>query len=68
MELTHALSPVIPVFLVIGTGYVFGSWKTIDLTSLRHLQISNDQPEGEGVVRSDMKVLITMIEAANSGS
>src|ERR1044071_9796342 len=37
MELTQSLLAVIPVFLLIATGYIFASWKTINLASVTEL-------------------------------
>jgi len=37
MELFRALSPVIPVFILIACGFVFAQWKRINLTSLTEI-------------------------------
>ncbi len=37
MDLLNPLSPVIPVFLLIGTGFVFAHWKKISLTSVTEI-------------------------------
>lgn len=37
MELFKALSPVIPVFMLIAVGFVFAHWKRINLTPVTEI-------------------------------
>jgi predicted permease len=37
MDLFHPLSPVVPVFLLVGTGFAFAHWKKISLASVTEI-------------------------------
>jgi predicted permease len=68
MELLKALSPVIPVFLLIGAGFVFAHWKKISLTSVTEIIVYLGTPSlvfsslaGKPLYAGDIAVLLAGI-------
>jgi len=68
MEFLKALSPVIPVFLLIGAGFVFAHWKKISLTSVTEIIVYLGTPSlvfsslaGKPLYAGDIAVLLAGI-------
>ena len=64
MEIFKPLAPVIPVFLLIATGFVFAYWKKINLTSVTEIIVYLGTPSlvfsslaGKPLFATDIAVL-----------